>query len=108
MTPPRIADEQALEAGLGADLFLLFKHSNACPVSSRAFAAYAEFCGERPDVPTGWIDVVADRPWSLRVAERTGVAHESPQALLIRSGKPVWHASHGRITTDALLDAAGD
>jgi bacillithiol system protein YtxJ len=31
-----------------------------------------------------------------------GVRHETPQAILLRDGVPVWSASHFRITAEAL------
>jgi bacillithiol system protein YtxJ len=34
------------------------------------------------------------------------VEHQSPQALFVRDGKVVWHASHGGITRKALAAAA--
>ena len=49
---------------------------------------------------------MAHRDLSLLAAEETGVAHKSPQALLIRDGRVAWHASHGQITTHALEAAA--
>ena len=100
-----ITDAESLEAALSAGLFLLFKHSRTCPISTRALHAYGQFVEEEPDVPTGYIDVIADRPLSLRFAEATGIDHESPQVLLVRAGKAVWSRSHGDITLDALLDA---
>jgi len=98
-------DRSGLDNALGADLFLLFKHSFRCPISGRAFEEYDEFVAAHPEVPTGWIDVVADRPLSLHAAERTGVTHQSPQALLIRDGSVVWDASHGSITEASLEQA---
>jgi hypothetical protein len=38
-------------------------------------------------------------------SKRLGVRHETPQAILLRDGKPVWKASHFRITADALAQA---
>ena len=58
-----------------------------------------------PNVPTAWIDVIGERPWSRHVAEATGVTHQSPQALLVRDGSVVWHASHGGITRKTLAAA---
>lgn len=52
------------------------------------------------------VKVIEDRPVSNEIAARLGVKHESPQAILVRSGKAVWHASHGRITAAALAEAA--
>ena len=106
MEERRIRDRSGLREALGADLFLLFKQSFRCPVSRRAFEEYADFVLDHPEVPTGWIDVVADRDLSREAAEATGVTHESPQALLIRGGRVVWHASHGAITASALEAAA--
>jgi bacillithiol system protein YtxJ len=100
--PVQIPDAHALEAALGADRYLLFKHSRRCPISATAFQEYVAFAREHPGLQTGWIDVVAQKPWARRVVEVTGIAHESPQALLIRDGKVVWHASHYDIRRESL------
>ena len=39
------------------------------------------------------------------VAEKTGLRHESPQALLLKDGKVVWHESHGSIRVESLNQA---
>ena len=39
---------------------------------------------------------------SLAVADRTGVAHESPQVICLVGGKAVGHASHHAITVAGL------
>ena len=87
----------------------LFKHSVTCPVSSaalREYERYLEQAGEEP-VHT-LIEVQNARDVSKAIAERSGVRHESPQALLVRDGQVVWHASHWKITRDALADALAD
>jgi bacillithiol system protein YtxJ len=71
-------------------------------VSAAAYREYASFRAAHPDVPSAWLDVIAQRPWSLEVALRTGVRHESPQALWLSSGRALWHASHGGVTAAAL------
>jgi bacillithiol system protein YtxJ len=106
MAPPRFPDLAALEAALAAREFLIFKHSHRCGVSATAFTEYEAFAAARPDVPTAWIDVIAERPWSMRVAEASGIEHQSPQALLVRDGRVAWHASHGAITRKSLEAAA--
>ncbi len=55
-----------------------------------------------PDVPVYWVDVKAERPLSRELADRLGVTHESPQAILLRQGAPVWHASHSDVTARAI------
>jgi bacillithiol system protein YtxJ len=104
MTTP-LTDRKDLEAALAGPLFLLFKHSRRCPISARAFAQYEQFVTGHPDVPTGFLDVIADRPMSQWVAAQYGVLHQSPQALLFRGGRVVWDASHRGVTADAIWSA---
>ena len=105
MTTECFASKDELDAALASRRFLVFKHSLICPTSAAAFAEYQSFRAARPDVPAKWIDVIGERPWARHVAEATGVAHESPQALYVRDGAVVWHASHGAITKRALEGA---
>ena len=109
MQPPQILDEAGLEQALTARSYLLFKHSLICPISTRAFREYQLFIEGAGEVPTGWIDVIAQRPWARAIADRTGVAHESPQAFLLQNGQVKWTGSHGgitRATLESALDAA--
>jgi bacillithiol system protein YtxJ len=68
---------------------IVFKHSTACGVST---AAAREVRAMETDLPIYWINVREQRDLSNWVAETYGVAHESPQLILIREGKPekVW------------------
>jgi bacillithiol system protein YtxJ len=96
-------DLPAFDAALRAHArVLLFKHSPACGVSAAARAHWDRFGAGHPDVPLLFVDVIADRPVARGIAERCGVAHASPQAILFVQGRPVWHASHGAITAGAL------
>lgn len=97
-----LRDLAAFTAALQQPRVLLFKHSPACPISAAAREQYAGFCRERPDVPTLFVDVIADRAVARGLADQCGVRHESPQAILFEQGRPVWHASHGAITAAAL------
>ena len=103
--PPRLRTDDELERAFAAERFLLFKHSNQCPISAAAFARYRRWVEAHPEVETGWIDVIGERSLSLAVAARTGIRHESPQALWLERGSAVWNASHGAIT-EASLSAA--
>ena len=85
----------------------IFKHSLVCGISSRAWGQYREFVaasGER-EVDCAVVEIQNARPVSAAVAERTGIRHESPQAILLSQGRPVWHASHSRITAESLAQA---
>ncbi|MEE8105133.1 MAG: bacillithiol system redox-active protein YtxJ [Planctomycetota bacterium] len=104
--PNEILDRASLDAALGAERFLLFKHSGRCSISSRAFAEYEAYVSEHTGVPTGWIDVVNRRELSHTAAQQTGVEHKSPQAIWIVDGVAVWNASHFDITQASLAEAA--
>ena len=53
-------------------------------------------------MPCFEVDVVGQRPVSRALAELVGVAHQSPQALLVEDGRGSWHASHWDITAASL------
>jgi bacillithiol system protein YtxJ len=103
--PAQIADQAELESRLANGEFLLFKHSLSCPISARAFEEYRRYVAHHPDLPTAWLDVTGQRPLSRLVEERSGVRHESPQAILFLDGARVWDASHGAITEASLSEA---
>ena len=84
---------------------IIFKHSTRCAVSSWSHAEVTRFAAERSDVPIYLVLVVENRPLSQHIAGALGVAHASPQAILVRDGKPVWNVSHGEVTAEALADA---
>lgn len=84
---------------------VLFKHSATCSISIAVKREYDAFLAANPTVPTRLIIVQRERPLSNAIESVTRVQHESPQALVVRNGRVVWHASHRRITATALQDA---
>ena len=88
---------------------MLFKHSLTCPISGAAFRQYEQYLAELEDdgVTHYLVEIQNARPVSNRIAELSGVRHESPQAILLRAGTVDWHASHWQITRDALSSAIG-
>ena len=83
----------------------LFKHSLTCPISATALREFQEFARGAAG-SCAVIEVQTARDVSTELARRTGVRHESPQALLLRDGAVVWHASHWHIRADSLRRAA--
>jgi bacillithiol system protein YtxJ len=100
--PARLRTAAELDAAFAAERYLLFKHSTRCPISAEAFDEYQRWSAAHSDAATGWIDVIQDRSLSSAVAERTGIRHESPQAILLARGQPRWNTSHGGITAESL------
>ena len=60
------------------------------------------FATSHPQWPLYVLKVIEARDLSDAAAERLGVPHASPQAIVIRHGHSVWHASHYDITANAL------
>ena len=82
---------------------LLFKHSRYCGVSAEALDELQSHIESAPaNVAYRMITVQTHRPISDAVAQRLGLRHETPQAILLRDGKIVWNASHFRITATQL------
>ena len=91
---------------LAEPVALLYKHSNTCWISEMAEKVVADFERQTPDIPVYTINVRFQRALSLELAEKLGIEHESPQAILLRAGQPVWDASHLQITRELLGQAA--
>ena len=88
----------------------LFKHSVTCGISAGARRRFEEFVASRAAGEADYVllEVQHARPLSNAVAEATGVRHQSPQVLLLRSGEAVWTTSHGAITAPALARALAE
>ena len=76
---------------------IIFKHSNSCGISSRAYTQMI-----RLGRPLGIVIVQNARAVSDDIEKRTGVAHETPQLLIFRNGAVVWTASHGQIKAETV------
>jgi bacillithiol system protein YtxJ len=79
---------------------LLFKHSLTCPISR---AAYEEMSQLAKTEEIALVIIQDSRPISDEIAARTSVKHESPQAIILQSGKPMWNAAHYDITKAAVV-----
>jgi bacillithiol system protein YtxJ len=95
------ADLDRLFAASAEQPVVLFKHDGACHISAHA---YRELAAVPIEVPL--IDVGRQQGLAEEVARRTGIAHESPQVIVLRDGRPVYAASHWDITGEAVARAA--
>jgi monothiol bacilliredoxin len=101
-----VRDLDELEAAITESLVrpvLLFKHSRTCGISHEALDELHAHVGQSGHGATyRVITVQSHRTISDHAAVRLGVRHETPQAILLKDGRPVWNASHFRITAEAL------
>ena len=77
---------------------LLFKHSTACNISAMVLSRFEKSWQTDAGACTCvYLDLRAHRDVSNAIAEKTGVLHESPQAILLKNHQVVYDASHGAI-----------
>lgn len=88
---------------------LLFKHSYTCGVSMEALEELVAHLNDRVAksfLPHyAMVTVQTHRAVSNAIAQKLGIRHETPQALLVKNGRVVWSASHFRVTAAAVDDA---
>ncbi len=72
---------------------VLFKHSTTCPISA---GVYQEISSADADI--NLVIVQNSRNVSTAIAEKTGIRHESPQAIVLKNGKVIYSASHYDVT----------
>lgn len=72
---------------------IIFKHSTRCSISAVALQRLQK--ARQPiGVRFNYLDLLAHRSLSNKVAEVFKVHHESPQVLLIKNGECVFNESH--------------
>jgi bacillithiol system protein YtxJ len=85
---------------------LLFKHSRSCGVSAEALDELVDHLNrESIDARYAIVTVQTHREVSNAVADRLGIRHHTPQAILVREGRAVWSASHFRVSAEAIRSA---
>jgi bacillithiol system protein YtxJ len=101
-----LSDLTMLEAAIAESLerpVLLFKHSRTCGISCEALdELHTHVAQEGGQAAYKLITVQSHRRISDEVSQRLGIRHDTPQAIVLKDGRPVWNASHFRITAEAL------
>ncbi len=84
---------------------VIFKHSTRCSISSMAKNRL-----DRENAPDNtlfyYLDLIAHRNISNKIASDYAVHHESPQILLIRNGQCVYEETHNGINMDEIIEQA--
>jgi bacillithiol system protein YtxJ len=83
----------------------IFKHSTRCSISATALDRF-ERKGSKdpsPDILFYYLDLIAHRDISNKIASEYGVQHESPQFILVKNGAAVFDASHYEINYDEII-----
>jgi bacillithiol system protein YtxJ len=88
---------------------LVYKHSSRCELCEVMLMRIEQdwdFSAEELDAY--FVDVIAEKTLSQRIAEYFLVAHESPQILLIKRGHCVYEADHLEIDLHELREQLDD
>jgi bacillithiol system protein YtxJ len=94
-----IAELDELIALSETSTILIYKHSDRCNICHVALNRIERNWKEEDNEKTVpyFLDVLRHRDVSNAIAERLGIRHESPQALLIRNGKCFYSSTHSEI-----------
>ncbi|ASW73657.1 general stress protein [Chryseobacterium piperi] len=77
----------------------IFKHSTSCFISKTVLRNFEkEMNGLNEDTDLYYLDLLAYRSISNKIADDLGVNHQSPQLIVIENGKVINHASHQDIS----------
>src|SRR6476620_3173892 len=81
---------------------LIFKYSTRCIVSRMVLRQFENEFDSHDQLSLYFLDLLRHRDISNAIESRFGVRHESPQLLLIKDGKVIYHASHEDIAATDL------
>lgn len=73
---------------------LILKHSTRCIISKMALQNFEKSYELGDEVETYFLDLISYRSVSNTIADVFAVEHQSPQLLIIKDGKVVFHESH--------------
>lgn len=82
----------------------IFKHSTRCGISKMVLNNFERNYDlhEEKGLELYFLDLIANRNLSNKIAEKFDVRHESPQLIVIKKGEVVHHASHQSIEVESL------
>ena len=84
---------------------LIFKHSTRCSISSMSLNRLEKKWDiNSQSVELHFLDLIRFRETSNFIAEKFDVYHQSPQVLLIKDEKCVFHCSHNEISADYIKE----
>jgi bacillithiol system protein YtxJ len=82
----------------------IFKHSTSCFISKTVLRNFEKEIenADKVDAKLYFLDLLAHRSISNKIAEILGVRHESPQLIVLENGAVKDHASHQAISLNLI------
>ena len=104
-----ISSEDQLRAALDESFqkpVIIFKHSTSCGISAGAkYRLEQGWDFASDEVSFYYLDLLAYRSISNKIAKDLGVHHQSPQVILVKDGIATFDTSHHGVSIDALRSA---
>ncbi len=101
-----IGSEEELNAAIAESAekkVAIFKHSTRCFISKTVLKNFErEVANSDKDVSYYFLDLIAHRDISNKIADDFGVTHQSPQLIVLENGKAVANASHQSISVSLI------
>jgi len=103
-----IADLEKIDSESQMHPVLILKHSTTCSISAMALSRLERKwqSEDSEKLKPFYLDLLQHRDISNEIEKRYGVQHQSPQVLIIRSGKCVYNSSHMEISYSEILNLA--
>ena len=94
--------EKAMEESHGKKV-AIFKHSTRCFISKTVLNNFEkEVAKSDKEVSYYFLDLLANRNISNKIAEDLDVEHQSPQLIVVENGKAVKNVSHHSISVSLI------
>lgn len=82
---------------------VILKHSTRCNISSMVKSRLeSKWKPDTESIVPVYLDLISYRDISNKLAQISGVRHESPQVLIFSNGKIVYNASHTSIDASTI------
>jgi bacillithiol system protein YtxJ len=83
----------------------ILKHSTSCGISRMVLRQFEQsYDLKEEQIKLYFLDLLAYRDISNKIASRFNVPHQSPQLLVIKDGKVVFETSHSSIQSEKLKE----
>lgn len=84
---------------------IIFKHSTRCSISAMAKRRLERNWNiDERQADIHYLDLIAYRSISNKVADDFGVSHQSPQILIIKNGQSIFDTSHNDIDVETIAE----
>lgn len=84
---------------------VFFKHSTRCSISSMALSRLeSDWDIPAEDVIPVYLDLIAYRNLSDKLASDLKITHQSPQILMVKDGVCIYNASHSQIYVEDIKE----